>query len=62
MCPIHFEGQLFQDKEEVGHGDDGAEAGGGSFGEKAPGASFVTAALADFLMDFLKVLHFSFAS
>ncbi len=62
MGPIHFEGQKFQDEEEVRQGEEGAEAGDCCFGEKAPGVSFVMAALADFLTDFLIALHFSFAS
>jgi hypothetical protein len=62
MGPVHSEGQKFQDEEEVGQGEDGAETGGCCFCEKAPGASFFTAALADFLTDFLTALHFSLAS
>jgi hypothetical protein len=62
MGPVHFEGQKFQDEEEVGRGEDAAEAWGCCFGEKPPGAGFVTAALADFHMDFLIDLHFSLAS
>ncbi len=59
---IHFEDQKFQEEEEDGHGEEGVVAGAGYFGEKAPGASFVTAALADFLMNFCITLHFSFKS
>ena len=62
MGPVHFEGQKFQDEEEVGRGEDGAEAGGCCFCKKAPRARFVTAALADFHMDFPIALHFSLAS
>jgi hypothetical protein len=62
MGPIHFEGQKYQDEEEVGHVEDGVEAVGCCFGKKAPGESFVMATLADFLTDFLIALHFSFAS
>jgi hypothetical protein len=60
--PVHFEGQNFHDEEDVVLGDEGAVAGQAGFGEKALSASFVTAALADFLTDFLIVLHFCLIS
>jgi hypothetical protein len=55
--PVHFEGQNFQDEEDVS-GDEGVVAGAAGFGEKAPGASFVTAAFADLRTDFRIVLLF----
>ncbi len=55
---IYFEGQNFQDEEEVVGGDKGAIAGGVGFGEKAPGISFVMVAFADLRMDFRIFLHF----
>jgi len=61
--PAHFDGQKFQDKEdEEGGGDHGSVAGPGAFGEKAPGVSLVTAVLADYLTNFLILLHFCFKS
>ncbi len=42
MHLVHFEGQNFQDEEDVVCGDEGAVAGLAGFGEQAPGASFVT--------------------
>ncbi len=55
---VYFEGQKFHEEEDEGHGEDSKETGVECFGEKAPRACFVTAALADFLMDFHIDLHF----
>ena len=55
---IYFEGQNFQEEEEVVAGDEGAVAGGVCLGEKAPGASLVTVALADLRTDLRINLHF----
>jgi hypothetical protein len=46
--PVHFEGQKFQDEEEVGQGEDGVEAGVGCFGEKALGGQLCHSSLGIF--------------
>jgi hypothetical protein len=59
---VHFEDQSFQDEVEVVGGDECAVVEVEGLGKNAPGASFVTAALADFLMDLRINLHFCFNS